>query len=148
MIFSKSKKESSKAYTDALDAGSTTGATMKNDSDGKNDGRNRLFHVTVEYSAVVLAKTQKEAEDIALDIDDVNLSDEDIEVTVCNQVKTIKDLPEEWKKCYPFGDDSISMTCEQHLFYMIETDREEERQRVAKEAMDRRQLKFDLPGIV
>jgi hypothetical protein len=109
----------------------------------KKGERNKLFYITVEYRVAILAKTEKEAKESALQVDDFSISEEDINVTMCKQIKSTKDLPEKWRKCYPFGDDSLSMTCEQHLLYMVETDREERRLRLSKEEMDRRQFRFD-----
>jgi len=63
----------------------------------------RLWRVTVEYTLLVVADTEREAETEAEYYVGEDGSEPDM--SIAHQVRTIEDVPNEWRNSIPFGGD-------------------------------------------
>lgn len=63
----------------------------------------RLWRVTVEYTLLVVAETEREAETEAEYYAGENGGEADM--SIAHVVRTIEDVPNEWRNSIPFGGD-------------------------------------------
>lgn len=74
----------------------------------------RLWRVTVEYTLLVVADSEREAETEAEYYAGEDGSEPDM--SIARQVRTIEDVPNEWRNSIPFGGDrKDERTCRERV---------------------------------